>query len=87
MKAKPLFLTLAALLITGGGLWLVQGAWRGRRQPVTLETKSNPGVGSDTPNDQLPPGQMLRPPDPNRRFRKLTPEQRVQLARQGPIGG
>ena len=29
------------------------------------------------------PGQMLRPPIPNRRFTDFTPEQRVQFARQG----
>jgi hypothetical protein len=29
------------------------------------------------------PGQMLRPPVPNRRFTDFTPEQRVQFARQG----
>ena len=29
------------------------------------------------------PGQMLRPPDPSRRFTDFTPEQRVQFARQG----
>jgi len=37
---------------------------------------------------QLKPGQMLRPPDPMRKFWELTPEQRVQQARQpGDIGG
>src|SRR5438270_14056752 len=39
------------------------------------------------PDSQPKPGQMLRPPDPSRKFRELTPEQRVKLARQGPIGG
>jgi hypothetical protein len=29
------------------------------------------------------PGHMLRPPDPSRRFRDFTPEQRVKFARQG----
>ena len=32
---------------------------------------------------QLKPGQMLRPPEPNRRFSDFTPEQRVEFARKG----
>jgi hypothetical protein len=32
---------------------------------------------------QPKPGQMLRPPDPNRRFSDFTPEQRVEFARKG----
>lgn len=86
MKAKPLLLALAVLL-TAGGLWVGRTAWRTHRQPVTWETKSGPGTRVDAPADGVKPGRTLEPPDPNRRFRDLTPEQRVQLARQGPIGG
>src|SRR5580765_8460943 len=32
------------------------------------------------PNNRPKPGQMLRPPDPNRRFTDFTPEQRVEFA-------
>jgi hypothetical protein len=32
---------------------------------------------------QPKPGQMLRPPEPNRRFSDFTPEQRVEFARKG----
>lgn len=47
-------------------------------------SQAGPAAG---PNDPRPPGPMLLPPNPNRRFEKLTPEQRVKLARQGPVGG
>ena len=40
-------------------------------------------LGSNGINGQLQPRQMLRPPEPNRRFADFTPEQRVQFARQG----
>src|SRR5262249_15939179 len=36
-----------------------------------------------SPPGQPKPGQMLRPPDPNRRFSDFTPEQRVEFARKG----
>ena len=75
MKAKLLFLAIAALLVAGGW-WVVS---EGRRSNVT--DKSSMDVGAQRP------GQMLRPPDPIRKFRDLTPEQRVELARKGPVGG
>jgi hypothetical protein len=81
MKPKHLFIALAALL-AAGGLWLGRTAWR-----THAFHKSSTGAGLKTPDGQPTPGQMLRPPDPNRRFRELTPEERVRLARQGPIGG
>ncbi len=40
--------------------------------------QSSPG-----PNNRPKPGQMLRPPDPYRRFTDFTPEQRVEFARKG----
>ena len=86
MKAKHLFLAMAALL-AAGGLWVGRTAWRTYRQPVTSETKSGVDVGFEMPPDGPKSGQKLRPPNPNRRFQDLTPEQRVQLARRGPIGG
>jgi len=94
MKAKRLFLAIAALLAVGG-LWLAGSAWRTHEphkssMDVGLETptgQAKPGQMLQSPEQQPRPGQMLRPPDPIRRFRDLTPEQRVKLARQGPIGG
>ena len=87
MKRRLLFLAIAALL-AAGGLWLARTA--GRTDAVD---KSSMGAGFKTPQGGPTPGQMLNsparlaPPDPIRRFRELTPEQRVKLARQGPIGG
>lgn len=86
MKAKPLFLVTAALFAAGGA-WLGWTAWRAHRQPVALETLPAMDVGSGLPDGQPTPAHMLRPPNPNRRFEDLTPEQRVRLARKGPIGG
>ena len=45
--------------------------------------ESRVAAGSNRQNGQLQPRQMLRPPEPNRRFADFTPEQRVQFARQG----
>src|SRR5437867_1371098 len=36
-----------------------------------------------SPNNRPKPRQMLRPPDPSRRFTDFTPEQRVEFARKG----
>jgi hypothetical protein len=80
MKRKHLFLAIASLL-AASGLWFARSAWRGE-----VFQKSSVGVGVETPHDRPKPGQMLRPPDPIRRFRELTPEQRVRQARQ-PQGG
>ncbi len=77
MKAKHLFLAIAALL-AAGGLWLAGSAWR-----THTFHKSSMGVDSKTLHGPPKPGQMLRPPDPNRRFTDFTPEQRVEFARQG----
>jgi len=77
MKAKHLSLAIAALL-AAGGLWLARSAWR-----THAFHKSNMGIGFNTPHGPPKPGQMLRPPDPSRRFTDFTPEQRVQFARQG----
>ena len=53
-----------------------------------LRRVSGPEAGPENSRPSSPkPGQMLQPPNPNRRFQDLTPEQRVKLARQGPIGG
>jgi hypothetical protein len=83
MKAKYLFLALAALL-AAGGLWFAQSAWRTHAFP-----KSSMGVGFETLDGPPKPGQMLNPParlappDPTRRFWDFTPEQRVEFARKG----
>jgi hypothetical protein len=77
MKAKRLFLVIVALL-AAGGLWFARSAWR-----TPTFHKSSMGVGLETLHNQPKPGQMLRPPDPSRRFRDFTPEQRVEFARKG----
>ncbi len=45
-------------------------------------SKSSMGVGFRMPPDRPVPGQAFRAPDPNERFASLTPQQRVQRARQ-----
>ena len=77
MKAKHLSLAIAALL-AAGALWLAWSAWR-----THSFYKSSMGVGLNTPHGPPKPGQMLRPPEPNRRFTDFTPEQRVEFARKG----
>ena len=81
MKSKHLFLAIAALLVAGG-LWFARSGWRVQEDP-----KSNMDVSVKTTDGPPKPRQMLRPPNPNRKFEELTPEERVQHARQGPIGG
>jgi hypothetical protein len=97
MKRKHLFLAVAAVL-AAGGLWFARSAWRTQAfhtssmgvgtvhqvqsddinaQPARSQSASEMSHG--TPK----PGQMLRPPDPTRRFTDFTPEQRVQFAREG----
>jgi hypothetical protein len=49
---------------------------------ASLPKAPQPGPASG-PNNRPEPGQMLRPPNPSRRFTDFTPEQRVQFARQG----
>jgi hypothetical protein len=80
MKAKRLLLAIAALAIAGA-LWLTQT----HREPVPAETKADTRIGAGLPEGQPTPAHQLRAPDPNRRFRELTPEQRVQFARK-PFG-
>ena len=91
MKAKHLPLAIAALL-AAGGLWFAGSAWRTHafhesNMGVGFETpqdhESSMGVGFKESHDQPKPGQMLRPPDPSRRFTDFTPEQRVEFARKG----
>ena len=83
MKAKHLYLVVAALLVAGG-LWLAWSTWR-----TQAFHESSMGVGFETSHGPPKPGQMLNsparlaPPDPNRRFTDFTPEQRVEFARKG----
>ena len=83
MKAKHLFLAIAALL-AAGALWLARTAPR-----THTPQKSSMDVGLETPHAQPKPGLMLHtparlaPPVPNRRFTDFTPEQRVEFARKG----
>ncbi len=81
MKSKHLFLAIAALIVAGG-LWFARSSWQAHE-----EAKSSIDVTVKTPDGPPKPGQMLRPPNPNGKFENLTPEERVQRARQGPIGG
>ena len=82
MKAKHLSLAMAALL-AAGGLWFAWSACR-----THAFQKSTMGVSFKTQNGRPKSGQMLRPPDPIRKFWELTPEQRVQQARQpNGVGG
>src|SRR5688572_30684731 len=73
MKRKYLFLAIAALL-AAGGLWLTRLAWR-----THTSHKSSMDVGVENRSDHPKSGEMLnsptrlRPPNPNRKFEKLTP--------------
>ncbi len=75
MKAKHRFLAIVVLLAIGGS-WF---GWTTLRKQES--SKSSVGVGVETPPGPPTPGQTLRPPDPNRRFREMSPEERVQFAR------
>ena len=80
MKAKRLLLAVAALA-SASTLWLTQT----RREPAPAETKADTRIGTELHDGQPTPAHLLQAPDPNRRFRELTPEQRVQFARK-PFG-
>ncbi|HZR20453.1 MAG TPA: hypothetical protein VFE51_24440 [Verrucomicrobiae bacterium] len=91
MKPKQLSLPVAALLALGG-LWFASSAWhtpafhesnRVAAFETTQVDQSSMNVGSKRPTGRTQPGQMLRPPEPNRRFTDFTPEQRVEFARKG----
>jgi hypothetical protein len=91
MKAKHLSLPITALL-AAGGLWFAWSAWRTQAfhessNRVGFETphgnESSMSAGVKSPQGQPKPGQMPRPPEPNRRFMDFTPEQRVEFARKG----
>jgi len=77
MKSKHLSLAIAVLLAAAGS-WFAWSAWR-----THALHKSSMGVAFKTPHGRPSPGQMLRPPDPSRRFMDFTPEQRVEFARKG----
>lgn len=77
MKINRLSLAIVALLVVVGAWWLTPSPWRTRALH-----KLGLDVGTKTPSDDPNARPMLRPPDHNRKFRDLTPEQRVQLARQ-----
>jgi hypothetical protein len=99
MKPKHLFLAIAALL-AASGVWFIafHKSSTGKMPhgqalaPSSIRDDSRrlsgPEAGRENSNpSKANPSQMLRPPDPIRKFWELTPEQRVKLARQGPIGG
>lgn len=66
----------------GVGLKTPRGPHFDPNSAASLPRASQTGPTPAT-NNRPKPGQMLRPPDPNRRFTDFTPEQRVQFARQG----
>lgn len=76
-KAIRVSLAIGALL-AAGALWFTRSAWR-----THAFHKPSMDVGIQAPNGAAKPGQMLRPPDPLRRFTDFTPEQRVEFARKG----
>ena len=70
----------------GIGFKMPRGSSYDRNRASLPETsQTNLALGT---NNLPKPSRTLRPPNPNRRFENLTPEQRVQLARQrrGPGG-
>jgi hypothetical protein len=86
MKRKHLFLALAALL-AAGGFWLARSSWRSdhsasQKSPADATAFQSP---SDHPNSSqmTNPARRHAPPDPTRKFREFTPEQRVEFAREG----
>ena len=84
MKTKSLFPGLAALAAIAG-IWFGWSAARARSHSVTPDAHVAEGADLRTEATASPPS--LRPPNPNRRFEKLSPEERVRLARKGPVGG
>jgi hypothetical protein len=92
MKQKYLLLAAVALLLLGG-LWFRRHSLReslGSDSGASENPLSAPNR-TDTPKGQTGARgarQPLLPPNPNRAFEELTPEQRVQRARhpQG-VGG
>ncbi|HRI14559.1 MAG TPA: hypothetical protein PLX89_16300, partial [Verrucomicrobiota bacterium] len=73
-----------AALLAAGGLWFARSAWH-----ASASDKSSTGNGPKASDGPPKPGQRLHsparlaPPDPTRRFRDFTPEQRVEFARKG----
>jgi hypothetical protein len=89
MKKTHLTLLIAALLVAFG-LWLARSARRSDRFGFLKTTQSTNGAVFEAQNGSPSAGtkldsheRRLAPPDPIRRFRDFTPEQRVEFARQG----
>lgn len=84
MKRKHLFLGIAALLLAGG-LWFA----RSGRGSDHFAAEKPGNAYFQTLDGQSAPEQLTNarprhaPPNPTRRFRDFTPEQRVQQARKG----
>jgi hypothetical protein len=87
MKTKHLFLAAVALLIAAGGLWFARSPRQ--TEPAAASQKSKMTEEGEAPHEQRETDQVLHaparllPPDPVRRFRDFTPEQRVEFARKG----
>lgn len=77
MNRKYLLLALASVLAVGG-VWLSRSTYRS-----AAIHQSTSDVGIETSPGAPKSGQILRPPDPVRRFTDFTPEQRVEFARRG----
>jgi hypothetical protein len=92
MKTKNILPATAALLVLGA-LWLVNSA---RNGPVDAEAGDPLHATHGDSHDLGEDGQAVRrqarpallPPDPNRLFEEMTPEQRVRRARNpNGVGG
>jgi len=83
MKRKHFYLAGAALLVAGG-LWFARSASRTATSRLSIVE-----ADLENPKEQPKSGEMRSatahhaPPDPSRRFRDFTPEQRVEFARKG----
>lgn len=85
---KKYLCSLMAVLLAAGGLWLAWVSWRvDDTRAAGAEGGLSPQTRGSENGQVLEAPARLAPPDPNRKFRNLTPEERVKLARQGPIGG
>ena len=73
------------LLLAAAGLWLARSSRDSDDTASTISTSE----GQQTADANFQPGQtngfspQHAPPDPTRRFRDFTPEQRVEFARKG----